>query len=63
MMALLALTFPPLQEVLLALLLIALVGALFTVLAPYVAEPFRKIILIVAAFVLVGWVLHLFGVI
>lgn len=63
MALILALTTPPLSELLIVCLVILLIGALFTVLKPYVAEPFRTIVLVIAAFGLVIYTLKLFGVI
>lgn len=55
--------FPALSELVLILVVLCLIGALFTVLQPYIAEPFRKIIIIIAVFALVLYALRIFGVI
>ncbi len=57
-----AVVMPSLNEVVLVCFLLALLGACWTVLKPHIAEPFNTIISIVAAFGLIAWVLHLFGV-
>lgn len=59
----LGLALPSLQTIIGAVVLILVLGALFTILKPYIDETFKRAAIVICAVALFLWALRLFGVI